>query len=59
MYEVIENEMEKVVLTEDDDILDSDEEVRVVPAKKRKTNEKLDEEETVKGAKANGKFENL
>lgn len=60
MYKVIENEMEEVVPTEDDGIVDSDREIGVVPAKKRKTNdEKLDKEEKVKSAEANGKFENL
>ena len=60
MYKVIENKMDEVVPTEDDDIVDSDREIGVVPAKKRKTNdEKLDKEEKVKGAEANGKFENL
>ena len=60
MYKVIENEMEEVVPTEDDGIVDSDREIGVVPAKKRKTNdEKLDKEEKVEGAEANGKFENL
>ena len=52
--------MEEVVPTEDDGIVDSDREIGVVPAKKRKTNdEKLDKEEKVKSAEANGKFENL
>ena len=60
MYKVIENEMEEVVPTEDDGIVDSDREIGVVPTKKRKTNdEKLDKEEKVKSAEANGKFENL